>query len=220
MKKLLVLMLVLGLASVASATVIDVVPVDVGTSGGRLGGRDDMLQAGDVIGLKIVLNANPYAGYPSYDGYWTDGIDVGLAVAGPGSLGVVGLFDKLGNRIGDDLKHAAFDVWAQSDPLIADNAIGSMSGGVLTGGLAGGQDLIWNLLLECTGGGDVAVDLVLNGGRYADYQSGAQPGMPYGDVVPLTEGDLGDLVIHQEGVPEPMTIALLGLGGLLLRRRR
>jgi hypothetical protein len=28
------------------------------------------------------------------------------------------------------------------------------------------------------------------------------------------------LMIHQVGIPEPATIALLGLGGLLLRRRK
>jgi len=46
-----------------------------------------------------------------------------------------------------------------------------------------------------------------------------------GDViVGLMDGDdfaiLDEVVIHQIPIPEPMTIALLGLGGLLLRRRK
>jgi hypothetical protein len=103
MKKLLVLMLVLGLASVASATVIDVVPVDVGTSGGRLGGMDDMLQVGDVIGLKIVLNSNPYPGYSSYDGYLLSSMALKLDVVGPGSLDA-GTKDKAGAPSGSTMQ--------------------------------------------------------------------------------------------------------------------
>jgi hypothetical protein len=43
-------------------------------------------------------------------------------------------------------------------------------------------------------------------------------------LVYLLNGDdnviLDSITIHQTGVPEPMTIALLGIGGLFLRRRK
>jgi len=38
------------------------------------------------------------------------------------------------------------------------------------------------------------------------------------DWVNAVEADFGDLIIYQ--IPEPMTVALLGLGGLFLLRRR
>jgi hypothetical protein len=78
---------------------------------------------------------------------------------------------------------------------------------------------MYDLLLTCTGGGDVAVDLTLAGlTEYAEFKTPS--GGPYPEWTQAVDADLGSLVIHQEGVPEPMTIALLGLGGLLLRRRR
>jgi hypothetical protein len=96
MKKLLAFMLVLGMASIASATVIDVVAVDIGMSNGRLGAEGDLLEAGDVVGLALVLNHNPYPSYPSYDGYLLQGMDVSLQVSGAGMLGVNTTADKTG----------------------------------------------------------------------------------------------------------------------------
>ena len=51
-----------------------------------------------------------------------------------------------------------------------------------------------DVAFHCDGEGDVTLYLVDNNGEVADSQ-----------------------VIHQ--IPEPMTLALLGLGGLLLRRK-
>ncbi len=51
---------------------------------------------------------------------------------------------------------------------------------------------------HCDGEGDVVIDLI-------DYNSGEL---------------LDTLTIHQVDIPEPMTMALLGLGGLFLRRRK
>jgi hypothetical protein len=219
MKKLLVLMLVLGLASVASATVIDVVPVDVGTSGGRLGGMDDTLQVGDVIGLKLVLNANAYAGYPSYDGYVLSSMDLSLDVVGAGSLSA-GTVDKAGAPVWKyDAGLSPFGVVDDGD---ISNGLSQIAGVALSP--VGGtdsipNDLMWDLLLTCTGGGDVLIDLGINGlTEYGEFSTPS--GGNYGQWLAATDADLGDLVIHQEGVPEPMTIALLGLGGLLLRRRK
>jgi hypothetical protein len=239
MKKVLALMLVLGMTSLASATVIDVVTVGTGDLG-HAGTSTDPLHPSETIEIAIILNYNPYpGGWTSYDGYVMDGMDLDLHVTGPGSLEVPGLYNaKFGFRYGDDLQHHVdFGVWSQSGsndgteegyvPLIAGNAIASMSGGVLTGVIAGDENgnpptsptvLVWNLFLHCEDYGPVNLDLTLAGStRIADYTDATGNG-PYPDWRYAVEGELGDLVIHQ--IPEPMTIALLGLGGLFLRRRR
>lgn len=66
--------------------------------------------------------------------------------------------------------------------------------------------LIDNILLHCTEPTDVVLDLIALDGTTIN-----------GEVV---QGGtvLDSLIIHQ--IPEPMTLTLLGLGGLLLRRRK
>ena len=238
MKKLLIFMLVLAMASLANATVIDVIVKGVGDSG-HAGTSGDRLVVGETIEIQIVLNYNQYAGYASYDGYITDAMGVDLHVSGSGTLSVPGIEIKAG-RIGDDLKyHTSFGAWSQSGtndgtvegytPLIVSNQIAKMSGGVLTGFIAGDENgnppssptsLVWNLFITCTGESNVALDLTLqdSASRYAAYTNGAGTAPYAPGWVSLLESDLGDLTIYQ--VPEPATIVLLGLGGLFLSRRR
>jgi hypothetical protein len=218
MKKVLALMLVLGMTSVASAGVIDVV-LDGAGSLGHAGTSSDPLVPGESIGIKIVLRNNPYPSYPSYDGYLLSGMDVDLEISGPADLAVVT------NTKGKDVlgKHGDFALFETPTPLISGNAIEYIAAGAPMAGIPANfgedEDLIWNLYITCTGGGPVVIDLTLHGTTsYAvdyDYVNGG----PYtGGWLIASEGDLGDLIIHQ--IPEPMTIALLGLGGLFLRRRR
>ena len=220
MKKLLGLLTFFAMVNIAGAAVLKVVPVDVGQSEGRLGGMSDVLLESDTIGLAIVLEYNPYyyegTHYPDYDGYLLSSIDLDLEVAGPGTLDVVMKEDPPGAPPQEDLGvHSNFGLFSWSS--ISENSIAYMTGTAMPaiGPPAEGQtiDVIWNLLLHCDGEGQVVIDLTLHGlTQYSEY------GDYYEAWVDAIEEDLGDLVIYQ--VPEPMTVALLGLGGLFLLRRR
>jgi hypothetical protein len=186
MKKILVLLLVLGMASWAHAGLINVV----------MTGYDDNDGSGDITASDIV-----YIAIALPDGVSSDGYDLDLHVSGPGALQEV--------NGGPGPNHAAgIGMWEYSG--IANNGIAQMAEVHLMGTWIG-QDLIWGLAIHCEGRGNVLVDLTLNGGTRADPEGG-------NNWQNLTEADLGDLTIVQ--VPEPMTIALLGLGSLLALRRR
>jgi hypothetical protein len=212
-------MLVLGMASMASATVIDVVAVGTGSLG-NAGTSTDPLYESETIDIAIVLRNVPGSSPigSSYDGYVLSSMDVSLTVTGPGTL------SELGTTKATKLAHSAgFGAWAEPEPAIVGNAIAYMAGtsASATYGIPAAYgadvDLVWNLVLHCTGEGYVTLDLAINGTtEYADYTKSG--GVPSEDWKTATNSDLGDLVIHQ--IPEPVTIALLGLGGLLLRRRR
>jgi hypothetical protein len=184
MKKCLILLLVLGMASLAHAGQINVV----------MSGYDDLDQSdsiteSDIVYIKIALA----------DGATSDGYDLDLHVSGPGTLMEVDGGPTPNHQQG-------VGMWAYSG--IENNGIAQMTEAHLFGQFTG--DLIWGLAIHCDGEGDVLVDLTLKDARVDPAGGDAYQ--------QLTEADLGDLVIVQ--VPEPMTIALLGLGGLLALRRR
>jgi hypothetical protein len=87
-----------------------------------------------------------------------------------------------------------------------------------TGPASPPTQLVWDLYVTNTGtGSSISIDLTLGGTtHYWNYSDTS--GNPYGSDYNAAEGDLGDLTIYT--VPEPATVALLGLGGLLLLRRR
>ncbi len=216
MKKLLVLMLVLGLVSVVQATVIDLVKVDIGQSSGRMGNsRADALQASDKIGLKIVVkySANPDPSYSAYNGYLLSMMDLDLHVTGAASLSHTSL--TTAGVIKAASRNANINPWYNS--AITATNVAHLAGSA-SNPIVGAADLVWGFVLHCDGTGDVVVDLTLavaGGTQYANV-GGPAPEPVWRNAV---EADLGDLTIYQV-IPEPMTVALLGLGGLFLRRRK
>lgn len=172
MKKLLILMLVLGLASTANATLTLVSsagdtldPLDIT----MIGIYNDTEAAGQgLLTFLAIPNADP--------GSWTGtaSIYVPPALAG-GSNTYYGVVDP-GTGIG------VVDLWESNLSVASVDPFGI---GVLA-----------DYEFKCVDVGDVVITM------YAD------------DLVT----PIDSITIHQ--VPEPMTIALLGLGGLLLRRRR
>ena len=205
-KRLLVLMLVFGMASLANASVLDVV-LDGEGSLGHAGTSSDPLWEGETIGIKIVLNYNPHPTSPTYDGYMLSTIDVDLHVSGPGSLSHTNL--KTNGIIRAASRITQLYPWYNS--TITATGVAHLAGSALPP-IQGPTDIVWDFLMTCTGIGPVLVDLTRAG--VTEY---SETGYPI-NWIDLGASDLGDLSIHQ--IPEPATIALLGLGGLFLRRRR
>jgi len=182
MKKLLVVMLVLGMASTANAmlwisvdgtvdppdTSIELMPseevvIDIWGDGSELPGLFYLGISTTSTGagsLDLANATNLYPGNDIWGPSWTDNQDVA------DFLGVYNPFVTTS---------------------LSDN---SLEPPPLTGTLVDG------IIFHCEGLGDVTITLFDGGGVALDSQ-----------------------VIHQV-IPEPMTVALLGLGGLLLRRRK
>ncbi len=172
MKKLLILMLVLGLTSAANAVQMI-----------SLNGRTDINEitivapSGQVtIDVYDDLVANPTDDFIVY-------LDIGLMSEGLYTLSN----PRLGDGAGDFPATFGQGTYGDYDDFEVNQAWAVGSDPV--------AGTIFLVDLHCEGEGDVLVELYDAGSTLID-----------------------SAVIHQ--IPEPMTIALLGLGGLFLRRRR
>ena len=165
MKKFLVLMLVLGIASAANATLSL-----------SFDGQPNPGEVTITISTVFIVDVHQDAAN-EYPHFW-------VGYTGPATP----TGDPLGQMVAP----------APADYVLSDGGYGPGWVYAYKSGTAFGDPGEWWVLeMHCSGEGDFVVDL---------YD-------PTGGTV------IDTLTVHQI-VPEPMTIALLGLGGLLLRRRK
>lgn len=188
MKKILVILTVFGIASIANAGLIDVVVTnnDEDTSGSYT--------LNDTVDIEIWLT-----------GGISDGYDLDLHVTGPATLSEHG---------GGPITIHQLAVSEAMFPFVysglAGNSISQMSHVDFMGTFDALSALVGGLQVSLDDVNQwVNIDLTLNGATRVDIGGG---------WIPVTEDDLGDVSFYV--LPEPATIALLGLGGLLLRRRK
>ena len=230
MKKILALLMFLGMVSVANATVIDVVTAGLGDQG-HAGTAGDPLAAGEIIPLKVVLNNNPYmyegTPYPAYDGYFLSSAGYELTVSSNGALeplfvpgGPPFYIDTYKVSVHANMK----DTSTFTDPYVIGNVLDFEA--VANPDIGPGPvDIMWDFFVTASGAGPIVIDVdlilptdLLGYLLVADYEM--FPGETERTYRTMVQADFGSLDLYQ--VPEPMTIALLGLGGLglMYRRRR
>jgi hypothetical protein len=188
MKKLMVLMLVLGMASVANAVLV----LDISVNGDTDPRDSDIIlcaPSGEVI-LDIYCSSGYDAANPEDDQYWALVTDLAYGSISNGNTyippapsmsAILGTAGLLGIPV----------------PAGYDGPAGAISGS--PGETAPPGVYFDDFIFHCEAVGDATIQLWTTP-----------------DGVTMTLQDT--LIIHQ--VPEPMTITLLGLGGLLMLRRR
>ena len=191
MRKLLILMLVLGVAAAANAGLeisvrnLDDSPFDPET---------DSIAASDELWLDVHATNLTSAEYV----YWALVVE---AAEGTISGGVVGATPPAGNLNSIDAWNAIAYYFYPYVPLTPTQQ--GISGGVFdSGGLTLDGIQIDNILFHCVEDG---LDAVINLYVTPTYAPGTYS---LADSMTITQ------------IPEPMTMALLGFGALLLRRRK
>lgn len=198
MKKLMVLLIILAMVNVASAGIVDIVISSL--NGEPIEPTNEItIEPTDVINFDIVY-------YPGE--MWTlFSLSTEVVVEGPGTLDITELTWPEGYWNMDFSNVTIID-----DPSVGGvgNALMDLTASDI--GVIGGGIVLDHFLMHCDEPGDVILYLVENGNTQAGFSTEV-----YDDIYPL-EGYGPGVTVHQ--IPEPMTLTLLGLGGLVLLRKK
>ena len=196
MKKLLIFMLVFVMASVANAGMVDLVIVSLDGNPISPTKEITILADSQTIDLDIIYDGtNPNLG----------NLQVNIVAAGQGTLDMTAL-----TNTGGPAWDPAWNYGVIENVPGKDYSLGytmGMTGAGVASGIA-----IDHILLHCDDIGQVILTMTdwfyMNQGSEDGYWTGITPLTGFGQPV----------IVNQ--IPEPMTIALLGLGSLFLLRRR
>jgi len=204
MKKFLLLMLVLGLASVASAGVIPdgtlVFTVDGVPQPDEIGLPGDQwypILPSDIIELDLELLQGHTAFGLTFD-YILSNAQAELITDGASG-------DYPDLPLMTDIEFPTDWDLDGTTPIVEPQLVRITMSQVFSPAIEGPAVLMKELYVHCLDTTDVVLEILIGGTTTID-------GITY------TEGLVHTLTIHQ--IPEPMTIALLGLGGLFALRKR
>ena len=240
MKKVIIVLIALCLVTAsAEATIIDLVkdPGHAKTTTTHAATAADPMDIGETMCIQVYLNNNHFmvnltgsSYYAPKDGYNILVWDINLAVSSQGKISASGPMFK------DAIKFNGSLVLPGAVVGLTDSGIQFIGAGYGINGLNAGTEpvLSYNLMITAMSGGIIDITPGLNYttlgdsiNSYALYSNG-----DYEDIVKnydislvwerwdMVASDFGALQLHV--VPEPLTIALLGLGslGMMYRRRR
>ena len=191
MRKLLILIVVLGVASMANAAL-------------QISVNDEQ----EPVDSEIIIDpVDVPSGILTLD-IWTDAI---IGAFSSQTIALIATDDTVGTVDGSGYSSPlAFNLVGQVEDFPSVNnpagSTGPFGGYFTAAAIPLGSTLYDDILFHCEAGGDAVIELW----DMTETEVGS-------DVWNLTTL-LDSVTVHQ--IPEPMTMVLLGLGGLLLRRRK
>lgn len=190
MKKLIVLFIILGMVSVANAGMIDLWITSLDGQAIDPVKEITILPSQEVDLTMVFVGVDQNLYSLSED----------LVLSGPGEFVALD-----GIKLDDNYSDAFFNEIFPSAGNIGFSLVAGLNDGA-----GDGADVAWDIIVHCLDAGTVTFDLVAN----STYPAGVTIVNPQMELFVEFSG----ATINQ--IPEPMTIGLLGLGGLFALRRR